>query len=146
MIDQMKERRKHARLPVLHEIDEPIQIAIDGQKSVPGILVDLSASGMSLLTFTLVPVGSNINLSINLPGLKTKELKGRVVWTIEKGDMWRMGLAFGSIESSDFRHINKMAIECSDCDTKIALGVPDPCFEKCSYFPLCAKPMKLKKK
>ncbi len=141
----MKERRKHARLPVLHEIDKPIQLAVN-DKSVPGVLVDLSASGMALLSFALVPVGSKINMAIDLPGLKTHQLEGRVVWSIQKGQMWRIGIAFSKVDPVDFRHVNKMAIECSDCDTKIALGVTDPCFEKCSYFPLCTKPSKLKKK
>jgi len=146
MTEKKVERRKHARLPVLHEIDKPIQVALDSQKSVPGVLVDLSASGMSLLTYALVPVGSEINLAIDLPGLKTHPLKGRVVWTIQKGEMWRMGIAFNSIDPVDFRRINKMAIECSDCDTKLALGVTDPCYKDCVYFPLCTKPAKLKKK
>ena len=141
----MKERRKHARLPVLHEIGKPMQVAIN-DKTVPGVLIDLSASGMALLAFSYIPVGTDINLAIDLPGLKTRQLKGRIVWTIQKGEMWRTGISFHAVDPVDFRHINKMAIECSDCDTKIALGVTDPCFEKCTYFALCTKPAKLKKK
>jgi hypothetical protein len=136
------EKRKHNRLPVLHEMDEPIQVAVNN-KAVPGVLVDLSAGGMAILTFASVPVGTELNLSINVPGLKTQPLKGKVVWTLAKGDMWRIGIAFTAIDPVDFRHINRLALDCSDCDTKQLLGATDVCFEKCSYFPLCTKPNKL---
>ncbi len=139
-----QEKRKHSRLPVLHEMDEPVQIALD-KKAIPGILVDLSAGGMALLTFTSIPVGTEINLSIDVPGIKTKWLLGKVVWARAKAEMWRIGIAFTKIDPSDFRHINRIAFDCADCDTKQALGVTDICFDKCAYFPLCDKPVKLKK-
>lgn len=139
-----QEKRKHNRLPVLHEMDEPINIAFNN-KQVPGILVDLSAGGMALLTFASAPVGTDISLVIDIPGLKTHLLTGKVAWTISKGEMWRIGLSFTAIDPLDFRHINRMAFECADCDTKLALGVSDICFPKCTYFPLCQKPVKLKK-
>ena len=135
------EKRSHNRLPVLHEMDEPIQIALNS-KTLPGILVDLSAGGMSLLTFVSVPVGTEINLIIDVPGLKTSPLKGRVVWTLSKGEMWRIGIMFTSIDPVDFRHINRLAFDCADCETKLALGVTDTCFDRCSYHSLCNKPVK----
>ncbi|MBN1824206.1 MAG: PilZ domain-containing protein [Endomicrobiales bacterium] len=141
----LQEKRRHNRLPVLHEMDEPIQLAI-GEKNVPGILVDLSAGGMALLAFASIPVGSEINLSIDIKGLKTQPISGKVVWTLSKGEMWRIGIVFTKIDPLDFRHINRLAIECQDCDNKYALGVTDICSEKCSYFPLCDKPVKLGKK
>lgn len=141
---QQQDKRKHSRLPVLHEMDEPIHIAFNN-KQVPGILVDLSAGGMALLSFASAPVGTEITLVIDIPGLKTHPLCGKVAWTLAKGEMWRIGIAFTSIDPADFRHINRMGFECTDCDTKLALGVTDICFEKCSYFALCQKPVKLKK-
>ena len=137
-----QEKRKHNRLPVLHEMDEPIHIAM-GNKDVPGILVDLSASGMALLTFASVPVGTEIELSIDVPGLKTQPLNGKVVWTLAKGEMWRIGISFVKIDPTDFKLINRIAFDCADCDTKLALGVSDVCFDKCSYWPLCEKPNKI---
>jgi hypothetical protein len=118
------EKRRHNRLPVLHEMDEPIQIALGG-KAVPGILVDLSAGGMALLTFTSIPVGSDVTLSIDVPGLKTQPLSGKVAWLLSKGDMWRIGIVFSQIDPIDFRHINRLAFDCADCDTKLGLGVTD---------------------
>jgi hypothetical protein len=136
-----EEKRKHTRLPVLHEMDEPIRIATQ-KESVPGILVDLSASGMAILTFASLNIGAELNLSIDIPGLKTQPLKGKVVWANAKGEMWRIGIAFLHIDQADFRHINNLAFDCNDCDTKIGLGVSDVCFDKCSYLQLCSKPQK----
>ena len=136
------EKRRHNRLPVLHEMDEPIQIMLNN-KTVPGILVDLSAGGMALLSFTAIPVGTDINLSIDVPGLKTQALEGKVVWALSKGEMWRIGIVFTKIDPIDFRHINRVAFDATDCDTKLTLGVTDICFEKCSYFCLCEKPIKI---
>lgn len=136
------EKRRHNRLPVLHEMDEPIQILLEG-KTVPGILVDLSAGGMALLSFTAMSVGTNINLSIDVPGLKTQQLEGKVVWAVAKGEMWRIGIVFTKIDPLDFRHINRVAFDATDCDTKLTLGVTDICFEKCSYYRLCEKPIKI---
>jgi Tfp pilus assembly protein PilZ len=141
----MQEKRRHNRLPVLHEMDEPIQIALSN-KDVPGILVDLSAGGMAILTFTSVPVGTEVNLSVEIPGLKTQPITGKVVWSLAKGEMWRIGIVFTKIEPADFRHINRMAFDCYDCETKLSLGVTDVCVEKCAYMNLCAKPSKIIKK
>jgi c-di-GMP-binding flagellar brake protein YcgR len=126
-------------------MDEPIQIALDN-KAVPGILVDLSAGGMALLTFQNIPIGTVVNLSIQVPGLKTQSMAGKVVWAIAKGDMWRIGIMFTHIDPVDFRHINRLAFDCADCDTKLALGVTDICFDKCSYYPLCDKSTKTARK
>ncbi|OGS18470.1 MAG: hypothetical protein A2219_08850 [Elusimicrobia bacterium RIFOXYA2_FULL_50_26] len=134
----MEERRKHKRYPVLHEIDQPIQVALDG-KALPGVLVELSAGGMAILTFTSIPVGTEMALSLDLPGLRTQELSGRVVWSLLKGEMWRLGIVFKKINPVDFRHINRMAFDYSDCATKLALGVSDVCSDKCSYHMLCQK-------
>ena len=141
----MEDRRKFKRYPVLHEIDKTIQIAIDN-KVLPGVLVELSAGGMSILTFASITVGTELNLSLDLPGLKTHPLIGKVVWSLSKGEMWRLGIAFSSIDPIDFRHINRMGFDYSDCGTKLALGVKDVCIEKCAYFQLCQRHEKLGKK
>lgn len=139
----MEERRRYKRYPVLHEIDQMIHMSLEN-RTFPGVLVELSAGGMALLTYTPIPIGTNISLSLDLPGLKTQELLGTVVWSISKGDMWRLGIAFTKIDPVDFRHINRMAFDYSDCETKIQLGAKDVCVNKCSYAPLCNKSQKIK--
>jgi c-di-GMP-binding flagellar brake protein YcgR len=139
----MENKRRHLRYPVIHEMDQAIQLAI-GNQTIPSLLVDLSAGGMALLTYSSVPLGSEISLAINLHGLVTKELVGQVVWVIAKGEMWRIGISFTKVDNIDFRHINRMAFDYNDCETKLKLGVNDVCVEKCSYFQLCQKSVKLK--
>jgi hypothetical protein len=112
---------------------------------VPGVLVDLSAGGMSLIAFAPVTLGTEVSLSINLGAFKTMPLEGRVVWAISKGESWRVGIVFNKIDPIDFRHISRMALDDGDCDTKLSLGVTDVCFEKCAYFALCQKKVKNKK-
>jgi len=138
MID---ERRKHQRYPVIHEVGHPVQLNFGG-KTFPGVLIDLSAGGVAMLAYKNIPLGTPISLSINLPGLDTKELSGHVVWVIPKSEMWRIGIAFTQIDHLDFRHINRMAIDFNDCEKKLSLGVNDVCVPKCSYLELCQKPVK----
>jgi hypothetical protein len=140
----MNNRRKEDRFPVLHEIDEPIELAMN-KEIVPGVLVDLSATGMCILTFATIAIGTDISMTVNLPGFKSKPMAGKVVWSINKGEMVRTGIAFNSIDPIDFRHINRMGFDFTDCDTKIELGAQDVCFEKCSYYALCTKDQKLSK-
>ena len=137
----MEERRRHQRYSVIHEMGFPIQLSIENN-IVPGVLVDLSAGGMALLAYTNLPFGTQISLTISLPGLSTKALKGKVVWAIPKAEMWRLGISFTTIDSADFRLINKMAFEYNDCDLKYSLGVNDVCTVECMYYPLCQKPIK----
>jgi hypothetical protein len=137
----MLEKRRHRRMPVIKQFGEEIMISF-GKNSVPGIILDLSADGISLLTFIQVPTGSDICLSIDLPALKTNPINGKVVWVAKNGDMWRIGIHILSINSLDSKQINRMAIDFNDCENKIVLGAPDVCDKKCSYYKICAKPQK----
>ena len=139
----MVEKRKNRRMPIIKHFGEPVQVALNG-KSVPGIILDLSADGVSIMSYAHITVGTEICLSIDLPTLKTNPMNGKVVWALPKGDMWRMGIYISSINSLDAKQINRMAIDFNDCENRILLGAPDVCFEKCSYYQLCEKPQKLR--
>lgn len=139
----MENKRRHLRYPVIHEMGQAIQLA-KGGKAIPSMLIDMSAGGVSLLTYENVALGAEITLSINLDGFQTKELFGHVVWATSKGDMWRLGISFSKVDPLDFRHINRMAFDYNDCETKLKLGVKDVCLEKCSYLTICQKPVKIK--
>ena len=138
----MLEKRKRHRIPVIKQFEKEIMINT-GRKSVPGIILDLSADGMSLLSFINIPAGSEICLSIDTPALKISSINGEVVWVSKKGDMWRTGIRILNIDSLDSKKINRMAIDYNDCENKITLGVPDVCGKKCSYYKICAKPQKI---
>lgn len=139
----MVEKRKNRRMPLIKQFGEPVMIQMD-DKSVPGVILDLSADGVSMMTYAHIPVGTEICLSIDIPGLKTSPMNGKVVWALPKGDMWRMGLYISSINTLDAKQINRMAIDFTDCENRIALGAKDVCFLKCSYFKICNKPQKIK--
>ncbi|MDR1940951.1 MAG: PilZ domain-containing protein [Endomicrobium sp.] len=137
------EKRKHHRLPVIKQFGEPVIMQI-GKESVPGIILDLSADGISMMTYANLSVGTEICLSIDIAGIKTNPMNGKVVWSVQKGEMWRTGIHISSINSLDSKHINRMAIDFNDCENKILLGVPDVCVEKCSYYRICQKPQRIK--
>ncbi len=139
----MVEKRKNRRMPIIKQFGEPVMLQFN-EKSVPGVILDLSAEGVSMMTYANIPVGTEICISIDIPSLKTGPINGKVVWTVPKGDMWRMGIHISTINSLDSKQINRMAIDFNDCENKILLGVPDVCFLKCSYYKICNKPQKIK--
>jgi len=141
------EKRKHRRFPVITQIGEPVKISIEG-KEIPGAIIDLSAGGIALLTYANVEVGTNIKFNIDIPGLKTSRMTGKVVRVAHtpKGNMWFLSINISSITSKDFDAINEMANDFNDCQKKILLGVPDVCFAECTYYRLCEKTQKIKKK
>ncbi|MCL1972121.1 MAG: PilZ domain-containing protein [Endomicrobia bacterium] len=139
----MVEKRKNRRMPIIKQFGEPVMMHIDG-KSVPGVILDLSADGVSIISYAHIPIGTDVCITIDLPSLKTKPMNGKVVWAMPKGDMWRMGIHIGTMDTLDAKLINRMAIDFNDCENKIMLGVPDVCFKKCSYYQICEKPQKIK--
>jgi hypothetical protein len=138
----MVEKRRNRRMPIIKQFGEPVMMHMQ-EKSVPGVILDLSADGVSMITYAYIPVGAGICMTIDLPMLKTKPMNGKVVWILPKGDMWRIGIYIESIDTLDAKHINRMAIDFNDCENKISLGVPDVCAAKCSYHQICEKPQRI---
>jgi hypothetical protein len=60
--------------------------------------------------------------------------------------MWELGINFTEIDTLDSKKINRVAIDFTDCDNKVALGANDVCKKECSYFSLCDKKQKIKQK
>jgi len=139
----MLEKRKIKRIPIIEKFGELIEMK-SGNKTLPGVILDLSSEGVSLLTLTGLPVGAEVSLTINLPDLKTAPMMGKVVWSEKKGELFRTGILISHIDSLDAKRINRMAIDYTDCENKIALGATDVCGSKCSYFTLCDKPQKIR--
>jgi len=142
---QVKERRKHRRFNTIKQIGEPVKISLpDGE--VSGAIMDLSVGGMALLTYADIPVGTVLNFAVDIPGLKTQPMAGKVVRNEVKGNLRLIAIEITNISEKDIASVSKMAGEFSDCENKIALGVSDVCFTACAYYPLCEKPQKIKKK
>jgi hypothetical protein len=142
-----KEKRKHVRLPILHGILEPVEIEFSKKKGgktppQPAILSDLSAGGMRLITFLEPPHSRELNILLKLSGLKYIPIKGKISWVKEKGGVFMNGISFTLVSSEDRKKINEMAEDYSDCDTRIALKLPEVCVEVCKAHWLCNKPQK----
>ena len=144
----VKERRQHVRLPILHGILEPVEIeffTMDAHgKPVPqpAILVDLSAGGMRLITFMPPPHTKELNIVLKLNGMKEAPITGKISWVKEKGGVFMNGISFSGISPDDKRRISEMAEDYSDCDTRMALKLPEVCVETCRAHGLCNKPQK----
>lgn len=151
---RMTERRKHPRFPVVEGLIEPINLQFDGPKgagalespkpaleSQPAILTNLSAGGMSLLTFVEPPRAKAFVLKIGLAGINIP-VEGRVVRINAKGQTFNVGIQFTRIAKKHRKQISDMAADHSDCETRISLTLPEACVPDCRFHWLCHKPQK----
>ncbi|MBP5287080.1 MAG: PilZ domain-containing protein [Elusimicrobiales bacterium] len=145
----IKERRAHVRLPMLNGILEPVEIEFFAEEAdgktvpQPAILADLSAGGMRLITFALPPKSKELNIVLQLAGMKNGfPVTGRIAWVKEKSGVYMTGIAFTQISDHDKKVINEMAEDFADCDTRFQLKLPDVCSETCKASGLCNKPQK----
>lgn len=143
----IKERRQHVRLPIMHGILEPVIVEfslIKENKTIPqpAILSDLSAGGMRLITFMEPPHSNELNIVLKLSGFGDMPIKGTISWVKEKGGVFMNGITFLTISVENKKKINEMAEEYADCDTRMALKLPEVCVESCKAHYLCNKPQK----
>lgn len=141
------ERRRHFRFPLANGLMEPITIEFqppDGgaSKKVPAILTNLSAGGMSIVLFCEPPHTKEIDLALHLPGLHACRFTAKILRVHSKGDVYTLGLVFVKITKKDQSHINQLALDFNDCETRISLGLPEACVPTCCYHTLCSKPQK----
>jgi len=140
----MLNRRKHQRLPVIKDFAKEVHIFI-GKELLTGIILNLSAGGILLLTYSNIPKDSNLALSLDLPNIHTRQIKGKIIRATKKAVMYEIAIEFMQIDTLDSKRINRIAIDYNDCENKIALGAQDVCRKECSYFDLCDKVNKMKK-
>jgi hypothetical protein len=144
-----EERRLFPRFPVVDGLIEPITLQLEGPnaasggpKSQPAILTNLSAGGMSLVMFAAPPSTKKLDMILALPGLNEIPLEGRVVRINEKGQTYNVGIAFTKISKKHQQMIVAMAQDHQDCDTRIALNLPEVCVKSCGFHTLCIKTQK----
>ena len=140
-----EERRRHHRVPIISELVEPVLVRVSPSEldeEIPGIMMNLSAGGMVVITFLSLPWGALIDLIINLPGLKIGNVKGRVVRVEEKGGTYLVGISFASLEKGAKDSINRMAKDFNNCKKRHLKGEKNICFKKCAYYPLCSQSIK----
>lgn len=139
------ERRKHKRFPVITGLVKPVlfrfpRLNIKG--AVPGILSNLSAGGVALVTFAPVQLNVLISLTLDFDGLKLEDVEGRVVRVEAKNEVYLVAIEFTQISDKTREKINSMAEDFDMCDTRIILGEKGFCKRSCSYYELCTKPVK----
>ena len=139
----MLNRTRHQRLPVIKDVSREITISVE-KDFFPGVILNLSSSGMLLLAYSNIPENTEVCLALDLPSLDIKQVFGKVIRTKQKSIMWELGIQFTQINTLDSKKINRIAIDYIDCENKIALGAQDVCRKECSYYSLCDKKQKIK--
>lgn len=101
----MVEQRRHHR----SELDVPLTFSIKGKvESFEGRVRDISVGGMFVETSTPAPFGSEIVMTVKLPGGNTEsQLGGRVRW----GRAGGMGIQFGLLGAKETHLITEIARE-----------------------------------
>jgi len=146
--NKFSERRKHARLPIIHDMVEPVDLTYQDPRekgkmqTQPAILANLSAGGMRLVTFMEPPKTGVLEMCIELPGLGKIPVKGRISWIHSKGDVFTSGIAFTEISKVNCDKINAIAEDYEDCETRIGLKLPEVCVPNCKSYYLCNKMQK----
>lgn len=148
-----KERRRHARFPVIHGLIEPINLrfAQDGKEkldhsqkiSQPAVLVDLSAGGISIISFMEPPHAKLIRMDLSLHGMAHIPVEGKIVRVHSKGKTHTVGIAFTKITKKNQKQLKDMALDYIDCETRIALNLPEACVPTCRFHCLCTKTQKV---
>lgn len=145
------ERRKHRRFSVVQDLVEPIVLRYADRKGAkgediprhlrtqPAILTNLSAGGMSLVTFLAPPHAKVFKMTLTIPGLDNLPIEGRVVRVMKRGEIFTVGIQFVKIAKKYQKMINRMAEDDADCQTRISLGLPDVCAPECTFHRLCSK-------
>ncbi|OGR70746.1 MAG: hypothetical protein A2X40_10445 [Elusimicrobia bacterium GWC2_65_9] len=139
------ERRRHRRFNVVEGMIEPItlEFGVDKPaKSQPVIMTDLSAGGMSLLMFVEPPHAKAFEMVLSIPGLDRVPIEACVRRVHQKGETYSVGLSFVKISKKTQNRIEAMADDNADCETRVALRLPEACVPDCGFHFLCAKKIK----
>jgi hypothetical protein len=108
------ERRQHPRVPVLSSFIRLISIDIPDwhiKDKLPGIMGNLSAGGMTIATFAPIPLGTELELSMDLPELSAPSIKGKVIRVDNKEGSCLISILFTRIDQKTKDRISKMAQE-----------------------------------
>ncbi len=139
----IKERRRHPRMPVISNLIEPVNLRYttpEGKEvSLVAILADLSASGMRMISFLGAPLADHFSISLQLPGTGKIEVEARLAWVKERENVYTIGIEFTKMADKHVKLISDMADDFNDCDTRILLKLPEPCVHTCKCHKICNK-------
>jgi len=136
----VQERRKHPRLPLHLSVAKLVDFKCDGlDQPAPAILVDLSAGGLSMITFGLPHITKNVTFRLELPGFVNAQLHGKIVRAIKKGETYQVAVAFSEYKEEWARLVAKLVRAYNVCEDRLSQGDRRFCFKGCSFFALCQK-------
>lgn len=141
------ERRKHIRFPVIKRLSEPVDIFLSDPKTgsgdpVPGVIVDISAGGMGLITFAPIDENTTLSLNIDLPAIGKTELDAKVAWTMHKRGVYQMGMEFVNPPEEITKKLEDMGESFEKCHLTMADGKTDICRKDCACYVICDNPFK----
>ncbi|MDD5687693.1 MAG: tetratricopeptide repeat protein [Elusimicrobia bacterium] len=142
----INERRKHIRFPVIENISEPVEIHFSPpffQEPIIGKIVKISAGGIGLIINEPIPKYFIFSLYIRLRGIKSFEVKGKVI-RLEKGiSQYEVGVLFTEIDEPTVEMLTLLAGNYDGCIKKRSSEDKNYCFEECKFKILCNKENRL---
>ncbi len=139
------ERRSNKRLPLTLSIAKPMRLEFHSEhydKTIPGILANISAGGMALIVFDHIPEGSMIELDLDFMGVK-RQMRGKIVRVERKfEDVHMVGVTFDKESRKLKQVVEKMAEDYDICEVRFIVKRDKACFPGCSFSPLCGKSIK----
>lgn len=134
------ERRKHPRLPMHLSVAKLVDFQSEGMEHAsPAILVDLSAGGLSMITFALPEIANKVTFRLELPGLVNAQMHGRVVRAHRKGETYQVAVAFTEFQDQWANLVAKLVKAYNMCEERLAQGDRRFCFRECAFWSLCQK-------
>ena len=135
-------RRKHPRFSATAFLNTPVILSplppFFGSV-IKGKLIDLSASGLSLLIKEVIPVGTNLFLTLRFPDLTVMGCSILVRRMMPRDNGYLHGIEFLDLSSEMKERINKMSHDYIDCESRIQSKTLDVCTRYCSFYSMCLK-------
>lgn len=137
---QTHERRKHPRLPLHLSVAKLVDFKCDGlEQPAPAVLVDLSAGGLSMISFALPHLSKDVTFRLNLPGLVNAQVHGKIIRAHRKGETYQVAVAFTEFQEQWSHLVGKLVKAYSRCEERLSQGDRRFCFRECAFFSLCQK-------
>ncbi len=129
-----EERRKHPRLPLHLSVAKLVDFKFEGSDHPsPAVIVDLSAGGLSMICFALPKLSNQVTFRLDLPGVVSARIHGRVIRATRKGETYRVAVEFSEFREEWSHMISKLIKSYDDCQDRWNQGDRKHCPSECAY-------------
>jgi hypothetical protein len=140
MTTPIEERRKHPRLPLHLSIAKLVDFKSEGMNlPAPAILCDLSAGGLSMITFALPQIAKNVTFRLEIPGIVNAQVQGKIIRAHKKGETYHVAVKFSEFQTQWAHLVQKLVKAYKECEERLNQGDRRFCFKDCAFFSLCQK-------